>query len=185
MIREARKGGGRRIGAGVTVLIAIATLCAGFAIAQGFLPTNVIQRAAYDQGQTVAPTNFPTAPALAPATSPTSTCTNPATAQTAPSGGGTLTLTYNATGGTTCSNSDFAELWTYTSAAATTAGNDRFTFVDQFNTGAGNVTGSVSIVVTTATPATSSWTLNVYVDYGVNALPQKGIWGLDVMVTGV
>ncbi len=167
-------------------IVAIVGVMAGAALGAALpAPGIVTQAAGVYSGAFKAPAGFTQSPTLAPSSVISNVTTCSAGPITEKTNGGTIDVTLSdATGGTTCTGGDFAELFTVQFSATIASGSpqtDTFTVTASYGTTP--TTGVNSVALTTGSPG-SPWTqtIDLYVDFGPSPGPSGGISTLSLVI---
>jgi hypothetical protein len=159
--------------------VAVLGLSGGFVLAAGLTSTTVTQSASLYSVSTTGVAAFPTSPTVTVTAVPASVAACSAPGLTL-ANSVTVNIYVPASTGITCTTGDFAEEFTFTSAATAPAGTYTFTQYTTYGAGptSGSSTGSVIVAAVMSIPGT----VNVFVDYGTAAPPTNGIASLSLVV---
>jgi hypothetical protein len=159
--------------------VAVLGLSGGFVLAAGLTSTTVSQSAALYTVSTSAVAAFPTTPTVTITAVPASVAACSTSTQTL-ANSVTVNMYLAASTGITCTTGDFAEEFSFTSAATAAAGV--YTFTQYTTYGSGPTSGSDTSSVTVAAVMSIPGAVNVFVDYGTASPPVNGIASLSLVV---
>jgi hypothetical protein len=163
----------------LSTAVAVICLSGGFVLAAGLTSTTVTQSADLYSVSTSAIAAFPTTPTVTITSVPASVAACSTTTQTL-ANSVTVNMYLAASTGITCTTNDFAEEFSFTSAATAAAGV--YTFTQYTSYGSGPTSGSATSSVTVAAVMSIPGQVNVFVDYGTAAPPTNGIASLSLVV---
>jgi hypothetical protein len=163
----------------LSTAVAVICLSGGFVLAAGLTSTTVTQSADLYSVSSSAIAAFPTTPTVTVTAVPASVAACSASTQTL-ANSVTVNIYLAASSGITCTTNDFAEEFSFSSAATAAAGV--YTFTDYTTYGTAPTSGSTAGSVTVAAVMSISGQVNVFVDYGTAAPPINGIAELSLVV---
>lgn len=172
----------------VATVSAILSMTAGFAFASLYTSTQVTQTAGFVGTSSQSVANFPLTTGtvtLAPGSGGVNVCSSAQTMAGNTSGfGSNVSATVSVTGA--CSAADFAEVFTFSSAATLAAGHDTFNVYTTYTEAGQNSTSvalSYTLDVSTSGGTNGGGTFTLVVDYG-SQVPPTTISNLQVFVSG-
>ena len=152
---------------------------AGLVLAAGLTSTTVTQSAGLYSVTTTPVAAFPTPGTVTITAIPAAVAACTAASLTL-ANSVVVNLYVPASTGITCTTGDFAEEFSFTSAATAAAGI--YTFTQYTTYGAGPTSGSAMASVTVAAVMSIPGTVNIYVDYGTASPPVNGISALSLVL---